>query len=137
MGAGLGVHLLVGTQGAGSKSTSGGTEIENNVTARILYRPATSRSGSQSAGTGGLALHQLSSAKGDALALIDGNTTRIATAWISDRDIALLPTGTASYPWRMPVSRPQYGSDVGQQTTAGWSEQAGTGQNNGQLAVNN
>lgn len=105
MGAGLGVHLLVGTQGAGSKSTSGGTEIENNVTARILYRPATSRTGSQSAGTAGLALHQLSSAKGDALALIDGNPTRIATAWVSDRDIALLPSGTASYPWHKPASR--------------------------------
>ncbi len=105
MGAGLGVHLLVGTQGAGSKSTSGGTEIENNVTARILYRPATSRTGSQSAGTGGLALHQLSSAKGDALALIDGNTTRIATAWISDQDIVLLPSGTATYPWRKHTNR--------------------------------
>lgn len=105
MGAGLGVHLLVGTQGAGSKSTSGGTEIENNVTARILYRPATSRSGSQSAGTGGLALHQLSSAKGDALALIDGNTTRIATAWISDRDIALLPSGSATCPWHKPTNQ--------------------------------
>lgn len=91
MGAGLGVHLLVGTQGAGSKTTSGGTEIENNVTARILYRPSTTRSGSQSAGMGGLTLHQLSSAKGDALALIDGHATRIATAWILDREIALLP----------------------------------------------
>lgn len=101
MGAGLGVHLLVGTQGAGSKNTSGGTEIENNVTARILYRPSTTRTGSQSAGTGGLALHQLSSAKGDALALIDGHTTRIATAWISDQDIALLPSGSCSYPWRV------------------------------------
>lgn len=100
MGAGLGVHLLVGTQGAGSKNTSGGTEIENNVTARVLYRPSTTRSGSQSAGTGGLALHQLSSAKGDALALIDGHTTRIATAWISDQDIALLPSGSCMYPWR-------------------------------------
>lgn len=100
MGAGLGVHLLVGTQGAGSKNTSGGTEIENNVTARILYRPSTTRTGSQSAGTGGLALHQLSSAKGDALSLIDGHTTRIATAWISDQDIALLPSGACSYPWR-------------------------------------
>lgn len=100
MGAGLGVHLLVGTQGAGSKNTSGGTEIENNVTARILYRPSTTRTGSQSAGTGGLALHQLSSAKGDALALIDGHAIRIATAWISDRDIALLQSGAAAYPWR-------------------------------------
>ncbi len=100
MGAGLGVHLLVGTQGAGSKNTSGGTEIENNVTARILYRPSTTRTGSQSAGTSGLTLQQLSSAKGDALALIDGHTTRLATAWIADQDILRLPSGACPYPWR-------------------------------------
>lgn len=80
---------------------SGGTEIENNVTARIVYKPSTSRTGSQSAGLGGLDLHQLSSAKGDALALIDGVATRIATAWISNSDIALLPSAEGSAPpWR-------------------------------------
>ncbi len=140
MGAGLGVHLLVGTQGAGSKSTSGGTEIENNVTARILYRPATSRSGSQSAGTGGLALHQLSSAKGDALALIDGNTTRIATAWISDRDIALLPSGSAGYPWRVQTQTEDTRLEQAKTT---WNkvklglEQPKTTRNNGETGQNN
>ena len=106
MGAGLGVHLLVGTQGAGSKRTSGGTAIENNVTARVLYRPSTARTGTQGAGIGGLALHELSSAKGDALALIDGYSTRIATAWIADQDIALLPQQERSLPaWANANSR--------------------------------
>ncbi len=101
LGAGLGVHLWAGTQGAGSKRTSGGSDVENNVTARILYRPATARSGSQGAGVSGLSLDQLSSQKGDALALIHGMATRIATAWISDRDILLLPEGKgATPPWQ-------------------------------------
>jgi hypothetical protein len=136
MGAGLGVHLLVGTQGAGSKSTSGGTEIENNVTARILYRPSTSRSGSQSAGIGGLALHQLSSAKGDALALIDGQSIRIATAWIGDREIALLPQrGDQPSPWvkdktpdalsrQQPVQNNRFQQPEAGRTTWNNSEQA-------------
>jgi hypothetical protein len=138
MGAGLGVHLLVGTQGAGSKSTSGGTEIENNVTARILYRPSTSRSGSQSAGIGGLALHQLSSAKGDALALIDGQSIRLATAWIADRDIALLPQRDGqSVPWE------QDNAPGGQRSAQNNPfppeqavEQRGSGQNNGRTSQN-
>ncbi|MBV7334649.1 hypothetical protein KFU94_41710 [Chloroflexi bacterium TSY] len=53
MGAGLGFHLLAGSQGAGSKQSSGGTEVENNITARVLYKPASSATGSRSAGTGG------------------------------------------------------------------------------------
>lgn len=142
MGAGLGVHLLVGTQGAGSKNTSGGTDIENNVTARILYRPSTTRTGSQSAGTGGLALHHLSSAKGDALSLIDGQTTRIATAWISDQDITLLPSGTSSYPWRK-QKQPSRQSERTEQPKTSWNkgewgvEQPETTQNKAETGQNN
>ncbi len=138
MGAGLGVHLLVGTQGAGSKRTSGGTDIENNVTARVLYRPATSRTGSQSAGVAGLELHQLSSAKGDAIALIDGHATRIATAWIRDREIALLPQQEPQLaPWQMQNNLEQ---PAGQARTT-WNkaeqdaEQPKTGQNNPEQPV--
>lgn len=150
MGAGLGVHLLVGTQGAGSKTTSGGTEIENNVTARILYRPSTTRSGSQSAGMGGLALHQLSSAKGDALALIDGHATRIATAWILDREIALLPQRDGRpVPWerdkapdgQRPAQNNPFPPEQAGRTT--WNnleqgvEQPEAGQNNDRTSQNN
>ena len=140
MGAGLGVHLLVGTQGAGSKRTSGGTDIENNVTARVLYRPATSRTGSQSAGMAGLELHQLSSAKGDAIALIDGHATRIATAWIQDREIALLPQQEPQpAPWRM-QNNPEQPAEQARTT---WNkaeqgvEQPETGQNNRRTGQNN
>ena len=130
MGAGLGIHLLVGTQAAGSKRTSGGTDIETNVTARILFRPATSRTGSQSAGVAGLSLHDLSSAKGDAVALIDGHATRIATAWILERDIALLPEqATQSPPWQMQNqerNNRQRNADIdhskqSKQTRTGWN----------------
>lgn len=121
MGAGLGIHLWAGTQGAGSKRTSGGTDVENNVTARILYRPATARTGSQSAGIGGLDLEMLSSYKGDALVLTHGLATRIATAWIADQAIALLPEGKRMQaPWH--TEQPGEGNLLG-------SEQAKTTRN--------
>ena len=137
MGAGLGVHLLVGTQGAGSKRTSGGTDIENNVTARVLYRPATSRTGSQSAGVAGLELHQLSSAKGDAIALIDGHATRIATAWIQDREIALLPQQEPQLaPWNNPEQPAEQARTTWNKAEQG-VEQPETRQNNRRTGQNN
>lgn len=123
LGAGLGIHLWVGTQGAGSKRTSGGTDVENNVTARILYRPATTRTGSQSAGTGGLNLDLLSSYKGDALVLIHGLATRIATAWIADQAIALLPEGKAQRPpWQREQTQPAQNQVNGDRTTLSTKE---------------
>ncbi len=137
MGAGLGVHLLVGSQGAGSKRTSGGTEIENNMTARILFRPSSTRTGTQSAGTSGVALQHLSSAKGDAVALIDGYETRIATAWIADRDLLLLPSAEKHPPiWqnnRVSYSeQPRTSWDGAEQVlkqAAGWQNNPKTSQN--------
>lgn len=99
MGAGLGFHLLVGTQAAGSKATSGGSAVEANVSARIIYKPSTSQQGARSAGQGGLDTSALTSAKGDALLLEHGFATRIATPWIDDQDIVQLPAGQLLEPW--------------------------------------
>lgn len=96
MGAGLGVHLLAGTQEAGSKRGTGGAGVENNATARILYRSSSASAGARAAGQGGAGLEDLSSARGDALLLIDGESVRVATGLADDREIALLPAG-----WRM------------------------------------
>lgn len=143
MGAGLGIHLWAGTQGAGSKRTSGGTDVENNVTARILYRPATSRTGSQSAGTSGLDLNLLSSYKGDALVLTHGLATRVATAWISNREIALLPErNNTQAPWK--VERQDEGAlSASEQSKTGWNkaeqeaEQPASRKNNPETSENN
>lgn len=99
MGAGLGFHLLVGTQAAGSKATSGGSAVEANVSARILFKPSTSQQGARSAGQGGLDTSALTSAKGDALLLEHGFATRIATPWVDDLDIVQLPAGRPLHPW--------------------------------------
>jgi hypothetical protein len=91
MGAGVGFHLLFGTQMAGSKKGSGGMAVESNLTARILYKPASNATGARNAGTKNTQLDMLSENKGDALAVIDGVTTRIATSFINDETINLLP----------------------------------------------
>jgi len=93
MGAGLGVHLLAGTQEAGSKRGTGGAGVENNATARILYRSSSAAAGARAAGQGGAGLEALSSARGDALFLADGESIRVATGLADDRAIMLLPTG--------------------------------------------
>jgi len=125
MGAGLGVHLLAGTQEAGSKRGSGGAGVENNATARILYRNSSAAAAARATGQGAEGLQQLSGAKGDALLLLDGSPIRVATGLADDRDILQLrqrskpkaPPWHRSAPVTVPTSRDANGSakpvDVG------------------------
>jgi hypothetical protein len=101
IGAGLGVHLLAGTQEAGSTRGSGGGGVETNMTAKVLYKPSSSSTGARNAGQKGVELHALTAAKGDALLLVDGYGQRIATGFADDRDILQLPTDNCLLaPWR-------------------------------------
>jgi len=108
MGAGLGIHLLAGTQEAGSKRGTGGAGVENNATCRVLYKSSNASAGARAAGAGGTGLEALSGAKGDALLLLDGDGVRVATAWCDDADVLLLPAGgeRKRRPW-MRVAAPQ------------------------------
>jgi len=99
MGAGLGIHLLAGTQEAGSKRGTGGAGVENNATARILYRNSSAAAAARATGQGAEGLQQLSGAKGDALLLLDGEPLRIATGLADDREILQLEQGEG---WRRP-----------------------------------
>ena len=123
-GAGLGVHLLAGTQDAGSKASSGGQAVESNVTARIVYRAATATGAARAAGSGGAGLEDLSSAKGDALLIANGSSIRIATGLPNDAQIEALPAAVGLVaPWRFATSEEaeQPGSTSGNQ-----HNQAGT-----------
>lgn len=100
VGAGVGVHLLAGTQAAGSKAGSGGELIEANITARIVYKPASKATAARNAGQGGMDLDQLSSAKGDAVLLVDGYPERVATSIAYDTEISTLPQGRINATWR-------------------------------------
>ena len=100
MGAGLGIHLLAGTQEAGSKRGTGGAGVENNATARILYRNSNAAAAARATGQGAEGLQQLSGAKGDALLLLDGEPVRVATGLADDRDILQLEQGEGlRRPW--------------------------------------
>lgn len=109
MGAGLGVHLLAGTQSAGSKAGTGGTGVEANVTARIVYKSSSATAAARDAGQGGAGLDLLTAHKGDALLIVDGEPHRIATGYADDRDIVQLhPGDLVVAPWRFLT-----GSDIG------------------------
>lgn len=108
MGAGLGVHLLAGTQEAGSKRGTGGAAVENNATAKILYRLTSAAAGARAAGQADAGIEALSGAKGDALLLLDGQGERIATGWADDGEILQLtqrPAGALVAPWLSTTSR--------------------------------
>jgi len=93
VGAGVGIHALLGTQALGSNAGSGGQLVESNVTARIVYRPASKATGARNAGSGGLATDDLSTLPGDAVLLVDGHPERIATARCDDVTVLTLPQG--------------------------------------------
>lgn len=132
MGGGVGLYQLIGTQDAGSKRGTGGADVEANITARIVYRASSATTAARAAGAGGMGVDALSGQKGDALAIIDGDVKRIATAWADDRDIAQLPAGEMTVaPWlqvvaeqppttvynqlqptQLPVAVPHRGGDV-------------------------
>lgn len=108
MGAGLGMHLMIGTQEAGSKRGTGDNSVENNVTARVMYRIANAQAAARSAGQGGVGISGLSGQKGDALFLCHGETTRMATGYLKDDWLAKLPqqaVAPAVAPWLRPASK--------------------------------
>ncbi|MCE7980325.1 MAG: hypothetical protein DYG89_03975 [Caldilinea sp. CFX5] len=112
-GPGLGYHLMVGTHGAGSITTTGGRMVNFAMTCKILFKPADNNTGARSSGrrnreTG---LAQLSGAPGDAILDENGRITRLATARVADLDILALPAADkpALHPWRhesQPASPP-------------------------------
>lgn len=101
MGAGLGVHLLAGTQEAGSKRGTGGEGVEANTSAKVLYKATSKARAARNAGQGEIDLAALTSAKGDAVLLVDGFQQRIATGYADDALILQLPQGPGwQAPWR-------------------------------------
>lgn len=98
MGAGVGLFQLIGTQDAGSKRGTGGSDVEANITARVVYRAASATTAARAAGAGGLGIEDLSGHKGDALLLVDGHPARIATGLSDDRLVTLLPSGDSGPP---------------------------------------
>lgn len=103
-GPGLGYHLMCGTHGAGSITTTGGKMAQFAMTCKILFKAADNLTGARSSGrkNAETGLGQLSGAPGDAILDENGRITRVATAWVRDADILTLPvaTATASRPWR-------------------------------------
>lgn len=107
-GPGLGYHLMCGTHGAGSIATTGGKMAQFAMTCRILFKAADNLTGARSSGrkNAETGLGQLSGAPGDAILDENGRITRVATAWVQDADIMMLPAAAApaSRPWRGTVT---------------------------------
>jgi len=97
LGAGVGVTTIVSTQFSGKDS--GGTATFANATCRLIFKPSSNLQGARDGGFAGLGLDQLSTQKGDALLLVDGEAQRIATAMTSDAEIMRLPVAILDPVW--------------------------------------
>jgi len=86
------VFLLVGTQMAGNRMATGGVAVNENATARIVYRPAGAQQGARNIGFGGVDLRALSGQAGDAWAVTPQGVVRCATAYM-DEDMENLLKG--------------------------------------------
>lgn len=109
MGGGVNLFLMIGTHHAGSKAGTGDSNLEASATARLVYKPASTSTGTRSAGAGQLGLDELSAYKGDCLLILDGFPHRIATAHTDDCLITQLPVGNGGVvpPWRKQTSQQQ------------------------------
>ena len=97
LGAGTGITTIVSTQFTGKDS--GGVAMTANATARLLFKPSSNMQGARDGGMAGLGLDQLSTRKGDALLVVDGDATRVATAMTDDRSIEQLRGGAPVREW--------------------------------------
>lgn len=82
LGAGTGITTIVSTQFTGKDS--GGVALTANATARLIFKPSSAAQGARDGGMADLGLDQLSDRKGDALLVVGGDVTRIATPIIAD-----------------------------------------------------
>ena len=102
-GAGLGVHLMLGTHTSGSKASMAGMRTMASATCRVLFKAADNSQGSRSSGqkNAETGLNQLSGFKGDGILLDNGTPARLATAYVNDGDVLQLPTarGPHARPW--------------------------------------
>lgn len=98
LGAGVGVTTIVSTQFSGKDS--GGTATFANATCRLMFKPSSNLQGARDGGFAGLGLDQLSTQKGDALLLVDGESQRIATAMTSDADVMRLDGDSPDPVWK-------------------------------------
>jgi hypothetical protein len=115
-GAGLGFHLWIGTQDAGSKRGTGGTAIDNNATARLVYKPANRTAGARATGGTLENVDSLGTGKGDAIFMLDGHAQRIATGWVAPSLVSKLPQGPYKTPWEGTRVKGGAGSGAGSRT---------------------
>ena len=101
MGGAAGIHLLLSTQTTGR---AGGLtqDIEQNLTARLIFGAGDAAAAARYAGSGGYQAERIGISPGDALLLLDGQPQRVATGLCSDISIATLSPGGLQAPWLRP-----------------------------------
>jgi len=90
-GGEVGIYLLVATQSAGMKRGTGGASVEDNMSARIVYRASSAASAARSTGYGAEGAEALSGRPGDALLILEQERERIVTPYLDEEGMAQVP----------------------------------------------
>jgi len=96
LGRAAGIHLLLSTQTTG-KAGGLSQDIEQNMTARLIFGAADAAAGARHAGSGGLQVESVGRSPGDALLILDSQPQRVATGFCQDTSVALLPAGSCCW----------------------------------------
>ena len=86
-GGQVGIMVVMATQMAGTRDSTGGTKVENAFNAKLVYRMPGSLSAYLAAGTGGTGVDKLTGLAGDALLIRGNQEFRCATGWATDDDL--------------------------------------------------
>lgn len=91
-GGQIGVHLIMGTQSAGSIEATGGMAIEDSFMARLVYRTQNAGAAYRATGASNQGVEELTTVAGDALFIAGHERVRVATGYVtSDHILSDLP----------------------------------------------
>jgi energy-coupling factor transporter ATP-binding protein EcfA2 len=99
LGRGAGLHVIISTQTTG-KAGGLSQEIEQNITARLIFGAGDGAAGARYAGQAGLRLEAVGICPGDSLLVLDGQPARLASGLCPESALASLPVGIGqNKPW--------------------------------------
>jgi hypothetical protein len=105
LGAGAGVHLVVGTQRLSGKSND--PLLGANVHLRLIFGTASAADAALYAGRSGTGGHLIGAYPGDTLLITDAGVQRVAVGYIGDEHLAALPQSARTFrPWTVQRTAP-------------------------------
>lgn len=86
-GGQIGIHLIMGTQSAGSRESTGGQVIEDTFTSRLTFKAQNAGAAYRATGASNQGVEDLTTTPGDALFISGHTKIRLATGYVTNEHI--------------------------------------------------